>query len=429
MKIIADLHIHSKYSRAVSQSMEPGTLSIFARRKGINLVGTGDFTHPGWLKELKEKLEEGEEGLFRLSPKLKTQSSKSDVRFLLSAEISCIYSKNGKTRKIHLVVLAPNFETVEKINAQLSWSGNLSSDGRPILGMDAKEVAKIVLESDPRCLVIPAHVWTPWFSLFGSMSGFDSIEECFEELTPQIHAIETGLSSDPAMNWRLSLLDDVTILSNSDAHSPAKLGREANVFEIEKEKLSYQEIIDIIKENDKKKFLFTIEFYPEEGKYHFDGHRKCDVCFSPEETKKHNSICPKCGSPLTVGVMNRVDSLADRDEPKRELRVPFESLIPLEEIIADVFDVGVGSKSVKEEYQRITDGFPEIEALLDVSEGELEKVTNSEIVKGIIDARKGKVTKIPGYDGVFGVISVTGKKERKAKKKKVIQEKQQMGLF
>jgi len=423
MKIICDFHIHSKYSRAVSQGMEPITLSNWAERKGITVLGTGDFTHPGWLKELKEKLEPAENGLFR--PKSQISNLKSQTRFILTAELSCIYTKNGRTRKIHLLVLAPDFQAVEKINAQLSWSFNLVSDGRPILGIDAHNLAKLILETDERCLIIPAHIWTPWFSLFGSASGFDTIEECFEELSPQIYAFETGLSSDPEMNWRLSQLNNKTIISNSDAHSPSKLGREANVFDLDN--LTYDEITRVIKENDKDKFKYTVEFYPEEGKYHFDGHRKCEISLSPEETKKHHNICPVCHRPLTIGVLNRVESLADQ-EINAEGRVPFKSLIPLEEIVSDVFSVGVKSKRVEEEYLRLTEIYPEFEILLDISERELNSLANPQIAKGIMDAREGRVTRVPGYDGVFGIISVTGKKEAKGRTE-IKKEKQQIGLF
>jgi uncharacterized protein (TIGR00375 family) len=367
MRVICDFHLHSKFSRAVSQDMEPLTLSSWAKRKGILILGTGDFTHPGWLKELKDKLEPAEDGLFKLNPKSEARNPKQSLnykfqipntRFILTAEISCIYTKNNRTRKIHLLVFAPDFQTVEKINAQLAWSSNLNSDGRPILGMDAHDLAKLILETNERCLVIPAHIWTPWFSLFGSASGFDTIEECFEELSDKIYALETGLSSDPAMNWKLSQLNSKTIISNSDAHSPSKLGREANILEMDN--FTYDEITKIIKSNDREKFKYTIEFYPEEGKYHFDGHRKCNVSLSPAETKKLKNICPVCHKTLTIGVLNRVDSLADQ-EPSSEGRVPFKSLIPLEEIMADVFNVGAKSKKVQDEYLRLTDIHPEFE--------------------------------------------------------------------
>ena len=402
MRSICDFHIHSKYSRAVSQSMEPMTLSNWAERKGITVLGTGDFTHSGWLKELKEKLEPAEDGLFKIQ----------DIRFILTSELSCIYAKNGRTRKIHLLVLAPDFKTVEKINVQLGWSSNLHSDGRPILGMDAKDLAKLILETNERCLVIPAHIWTPWFSLFGSASGFDTIEECFEELSDKIYAVETGLSSDPEMNWKLSQLNTKTIISNSDAHSPSKLGREANVFDLNA--LTYEEITKVIKENNKRVFKSTVEFYPEEGKYHFDGHRKCNVSLNPIETKKIKSICPVCHKPLTIGVLSRVESLADQEADSKG-RVPFKSLIPLEEIIADVWSVGPKSKRVEGEYLRLTDLHPEFEILLDISQRELDSIVEAEIAKGIIDAREGRVTRIAGYDGVFGIISVSGRTERRQK--------------
>lgn len=416
MRTIIDLHIHSKYSRAVSQAMEPLTLSSWAERKGINVLGTGDFTHPGWLKELKTKLESAEEGLFKIK----------NTRFILTSELSCIYTKNGKGRRIHLLILAPDFETVEKINVQLGWSSNLVSDGRPILGMDAKDLAKLILETDERCLVIPAHIWTPWFSLFGSASGFDTIEECFEELSDKIYAFETGLSSDPEMNWKLSQLNNKAIISNSDAHSPSKLGREANIFALDN--LTYDEITKIIKENDPKKFSHTIEFYPEEGKYHFDGHRNCDVSLAPAESKKSNNLCPVCHKPLTIGVLNRVEILADQ-EAESAGRVPFKSLVPLEEIIADVWSVGTKSKKVTDEYLRLTDIYPEFEILLNIPDRELEDLTAKEIAKGISDAREGRVTRIPGYDGVFGIISVTGKTERRKKVAVEKTQKRQIGLF
>jgi len=277
MKFVADFHIHSKYSRATSRDMDLESLDRWARIKGIKVLGTGDFSHPEWLKSLKEKLEPAEPGLF----KLKKQDN--GTRFILTNEISCIYSKSNRVRKIHVLIFAPSFEAVEKINTQLSWVGNLRSDGRPILGLDAKELAKIVLDSSQDCLVIPAHAWTPWFSIFGSKSGFDSIKECFEEYSKYIYAIETGLSSDPSMNWRLSALDKITLISNSDSHSPRKIGREANVFDTD---LSYGSIAEAIKTKNPQKFLYTVEFFPEEGKYHYDGHRLCNICLSPRNQKK-----------------------------------------------------------------------------------------------------------------------------------------------
>src|SRR4030042_4457766 len=305
MKFIADFHIHSKYSRATSRDMDLENLDKWTKIKGIKVLGTGDFSHPEWFKSLKDKLEPAEPGLF----KIKKQDN--GTRFILTNEISCIYSKNNRVRKIHILILAPSFEAVEKINVQLGWIGNLKSDGRPILGLDAKELAKIVLGASEDCLVIPAHCMTPWFAIFGSKSGFDSIEECFEDLSKYIYAMETGLMASPDMLWRMPDGRKTALISNSDAHSPKKIGREANVFNTE---LSYKSIIEAIKTKDPKKFLYTIEFFPEEGKYHFDGHRNCDIRLSPAETKKYNGICPVCGKPLTVGVLNRVDELSDKKE-------------------------------------------------------------------------------------------------------------------
>jgi len=272
--------------------MDLDNLDRWAVIKGIKVMGTGDFTHPKWFGEIKEKLEPAEAGLFKL------RGADSPTRFLLTSEISCIYKKGGKVRKVHIIIFAPSIEAVDKINTQLNKIGNLHSDGRPILGLDAKELTKIVLDADKNCLVVPAHAWTPWFAVFGSKSGFDSLEDCFDEYTKYIYAIETGLSSDPAMNWRLSQLDNVTLISNSDSHSPQKIGREANVFDAE---LSYGGIADAIKTKDKNKFLYTIEFFPEEGKYHFDGHKDCNLSLSPKESKKYNNICPKCKKPLIIG--------------------------------------------------------------------------------------------------------------------------------
>jgi len=406
MKFVADLHLHSKYSRATSPRMDLENLDKWAKIKGIKVLGTGDFTHPGWLKNLKEKLEPAESGLFKL------KNAKSDTRFLLTSEISCIYSKRGRVRKIHIVVFAPSFEIVEKINTQLGWIGNLKSDGRPILGLDAKELAKIVLNISQECLIVPAHIYTPWFSLFGSRSGFDSIEECFDEYSKYIFAGETGLSSDPPMSWRNSTLDKITLISNSDAHSPEKTGREANVFDTE---LSYSGIIEAIKSKDPQKFLYTIEFFPQEGKYHYDGHRNCNISLSPKESKKYNNICPRCGRPLTIGVLNRVDELADRPEGfKPERAIPFKSLIGLKEIIAESLGIGTGTKAAETEYQNLIDKFQnELNVLLGVNREDLEQASLPEITEGIIRVREGRVFIEPGYDGVYGKISIFSKGEQK----------------
>ncbi len=406
MKFIADFHLHSKYSRATSPNMDLENLDKWAKIKGIKVLGTSDFTHPQWLENIKEKLEPAGPGL------LKLKKGDGETRFLLSTEISCIYSKGGKVRKIHIIIFAPSFDAVEKINVQLNWVGNLKSDGRPILGLDAKELAKIVLNASPDCLLIPAHAWTPWFSIFGSKSGFDSIEECFEEYTKEIYAIETGLSSNPEMNWRLSALDKIALISNSDAHSPQKIGREANVFDTE---ISYKAIIEAIKLRDPKRFLYTIEFFPEEGKYHFDGHRNCNVKLKPEETKKYNGICPVCGKPLTIGVLSRVEALSDREEGfKLEEAVPFKSLVPLEEIIADAISRTPAAKEVEKEYKNLIEKFgSEFNVLLEVSPKDLEGVTLPEIAEGIIRVRQGKVLKEPGYDGVYGKIRLFSQEEQK----------------
>jgi len=407
MQFIADFHLHSKYSRATSSRMDLENLDKWAKVKGIKVLGTGDFTHSEWLKSLKEKLEPAEPGL------LKLKNGKAETRFILTVEISCIYSKKNKVRKIHIVVFAPSFEIAEKINAHLGWIGNLKADGRPILGLDAKELVKIVLNISEDCLVVSAHLWTPWFGLLGSKSGFDSIEECFEEYSKYIYAVETGLSSDPLMNWRLSALDKITLISNSDAHSPAKIGREANVFDTE---LSYPAIIEAIKSKNPQKFLYTIEFFPQEGKYHFDGHRNCQVALSPAESKKYNNICPVCGKPLTIGVLNRVEELADRPEGfKPEGAIPFKSLVPLEEIIAEALEMTTRTKEVDKEYKNLIGKFGnEFKILMEVPFSELATATLPEIAEGIIRVREGEVQIEPGYDGVFGKIRIFSKGEQKS---------------
>ncbi len=403
MEFAADFHIHSKYSRATSKSISPEILDYWAEIKGIKVLGTGDFTHPVWLQELRRSLKEAEPGLYKIK----------ETRFILSSEISCIYSKKGRVRKIHIVVLSPSFEDVERINSKLEKIGNLKSDGRPILGLDAEELVKIVLETSPESFIIPVHIWTPWFSLFGSKSGFDSIEECFGEYSKAIYAVETGLSSDPPMNWRLSALDNIALVSNSDAHSPRKIGREANVFDTD---LSYSGIIEAIKSKDPKKFLYTVEFFPQEGKYHYDGHRACGLRVSPEEAKKYNNICPRCGKPLTLGVCHRVEELADRKKGKGI--IPFKSLIPLEEIIAESLGYSSFGKKVEREYQNLIDkAGNELEILLKVSFEDLKRITLPEIAEGILEARKGRVQIEPGYDGVFGKVSIFFKKEKEKQKK------------
>lgn len=403
----ADLHIHSKFSRATSKDMNLETIEQWAQIKGIKLIGTGDFTHPQWIKEIEKNLHDEGNGLFTLKRQYKKdvpESCRERVFFILSSEISCIYQKNGKLRKIHLVILSPSLKDVSKINHALTQIGSLISDGRPILGVDAKELTKIVLELSPESLVIPAHAWTPHFSIFGSQSGFDSIEECFEELTPYIYAIETGLSSDPRMNWRLSKLDKIILISNSDAHSPAKIGREANMFDTE---ISYKAIIEAIKTG--KGFLGTVEFFPEEGKYHYDGHRACGIRLSPRETIKRNYLCPVCGKKVTVGVMHRVEILADREEGiKPPQALPFKSIIPLQEIIAEINKSSTQSKSVSNLYLKAIHNLgSEYSILLTKDLKEIEKF-NELLAEAVDRMRRGKIAVEPGYDGEYGKIKVFG---------------------
>lgn len=403
--IIADFHIHSKYSRAVSKNMVLEEIDKWALKKGIKIISAADFTHPLWFKELKNKLEESEPGLYRLKT-----SAEKETRFILTTEISCIYSKNGKGRRAHILIFAPSLEIAGKINSKLNLTYNLKSDGRPILGLDAKDLAKIVLDISPECFVVPAHIWTPWFSLFGSKSGFNTITECFEELSPKIYAVETGLSSDPRMNWRIQELDNKTIISGSDAHSLLHIGREVCVFEIEKEKLSFKEIARIIREKDSKKFLYTLEFFPEEGMYHFDGHRDCGISYSPEKTKKRNGICEKCGKPVVIGVMNRVMELAAPDRPEDfDLKgaIPFKSSAPLYEIISDALNMGVNTKSVARIYEKLLNNLKsEFNVLLNASREEILAESNEKIAEGVLRVREGKVSIFPGYDGKYGKVKI-----------------------
>jgi len=407
MRQIADLHIHSKYSRACSQELVLPKIDEWCKYKGIDIVATGDFTHPVWLKNIKDELQSLGNGLFEI------KSNSKGTKFILGTEISCIYTQGDKCRRIHINIFFPEIADVEKLISVLGKMGcNLISDGRPIIGLSARELAKICLEINSKALIIPAHAWTPWFSIFGSKSGFDSIEECFGEYAKNIFAIETGLSSDPAMNWRLSALDKITLVSNSDAHSLQNLGREANVFDFEN--VSYDEIYNTLKNQDEKKFLYTIEFYPEEGKYHYDGHASHNYSLTPKETKKNKGICPVCKKPLTIGVLYRVDDLADREVGELNAHIPFKNLVPLQEIIAESFDVGKSSKRVQEEYFKIIKkAGTEFAALLDLSFEELNKITLPEVVEAIKRVREGKLIIEPGYDGIFGKVKIFNDKERK----------------
>ncbi len=408
MRFVADFHIHSRYSRATSRELDLEHLELWARRKGVAVVGTGDFTHPGWFSELKEKLEPAEPGLFRLKKDCLISNdplvppSPMPVRFVLSAEISSIYKKGEKVRKVHNLILMPDFEDVEKLNLALGRVGNLHSDGRPILGLDSKELLKMVLESSEQACFIPAHIWTPWFSILGSRSGFDSVEECFDEMTSHIFALETGLSSDPPMNWRLSGLDRFALVSNSDAHSPGNLAREANVFDTE---MSYFGMRAALAGRDPARHLGTIEFFPQEGKYHYDGHRKCGACLCPKDTRGNKGLCPVCGRAVTVGVMHRVEELADRGDGHRpEGAAPFRSLIPLAEIISEIMRVGKASRKVADEYFRLLQGLgPELDILELMG---VDQIANkSEILaEAVRRMREGRVIIREGYDGEYGVI-------------------------
>ncbi|OGF29734.1 DNA helicase UvrD [Candidatus Falkowbacteria bacterium RIFOXYB2_FULL_35_7] len=414
MKIIADLHIHSKYSRATSPKMEVVVLSEWAKIKGINLLATGDIFHPEYVKELKEKLIEDGSGVLKLRG---TSNEAQGVKFVLSGEISCIYKHGEKTRRVHHLLFFPDFKSVDDFNKKLEERGcNIRSDGRPIVGLSSKEILKLLLEVNKEAFLIPAHAWTPWFAIFGSKSGYDSIEECFEELSSEIFAIETGLSSDPEMNWRLSALDKITLISNSDAHSPLNLGREANVFDMDE--VTFAELKRILKEKDKKKFLYTIEFYPQEGKYHFDGHKDCKFFCSPEESLKLKNICPVCQKSLVLGVDHRVVALADRElgfEPKN--KIPFKSIVPLCEIIAEIMQVGKQSKKVMKIYeQMLKNGGNEFNILLELSREEIVKIGNEMIAEAVIRVRSRQVKAVPGYDGEFGKITVFDQDELKKMK-------------
>jgi DNA helicase-2/ATP-dependent DNA helicase PcrA len=412
MKFIGDFHIHSHFSIATSRNLTPEYLDFWARLKGIQVVGTGDFTHPGWSAELKEKLEPAEPGLFRLRDGLRREdfplcgkSGTSDVRFLLTAEISSIYKKDDRVRKVHNVIFSPDFETVESIQRKLTKIGNITSDGRPILGLDSRDLLEIALEASDRIFFVPAHIWTPWFSALGAKSGFDTIKACYRDLADSIYAVETGLSSDPAMNWMCRFLDDYTLISNSDAHSPEKLGREANLFDTE---LSYEAIIQAVKTGDPKQFLGTVEFFPQEGKYHYDGHRKCGICWDPVETLKNDSKCPVCGKTVTVGVMSRVAELSDREDPaERKNKAPFYSIIPLKEILAEISGVGPDSKQVAQAYHSLLKkAGSEFHVLLHLNLDDLKKAGDAILVEAIRRMRCGEVRIQEGFDGEFGRIRV-----------------------
>lgn len=417
----ADLHIHSRYSRATSKNLSLRNLAAWAGIKGIQVLATGDFTHPGWFQEIEAELSQEESGLLRLKePRdldkeilwYQGESIPIETKFVLCTEISSIYKKDGQVRKIHNLVFMPSLEKARKFVTRLSEVGNLNSDGRPILGLDARDLLEMVLETDSEAYLIPAHIWTPWFSLFGYKSGFNSIKECFEDLSSEIFALETGLSSDPDMNWLWSSLDDLTLVSNSDAHSGEKLAREANIFSGE---LSYQAIFQALKERKKdNQFLGTIEFFPEEGKYHLDGHRKCGVVLDPREVQRLGNVCPVCGQPLTLGVLNRILSLADREQPKKPITHPdFCSLIPLPEILGETLKVGPRTKTVFKQYRRLLSQLgSELTILRDVSPDQI-KPFSPLLAEGISRMRRKEVYRSPGFDGQYGIISLFTPEEKR----------------
>ena len=427
MQIIADLHVHSKYSRATSPDLTPEGLYTAAKIKGIDIIGTGDFTHPQYLSELKEQLQESPEypGFFYLKESsIRSNRSKFPL-FMLTTEVACIYSQDGRGRRNHIIIIVPDFKTADQLIVDLSGRGaNLGSDGRPILGLSSEELAKIELDVNSQNLVIPSHIWTPWFSAYGSKSGFDSLEQCFGSMSKHILAIETGLSSDPAMNWRIKELDDFAIISNGDAHSCGKVAREATVFELET--VSYQNIIKALKNSAKLNktdlpqdyIKYTIEFYPEEGKYHWDGHRACDVRLAPWQSNQEQNICPHCRKPLTLGVMHRVDQLSSRTEEEalayaRQFRPDFKKTVPLEEIVADALGQNTGTKKVRQFYdQLIKKGDSELKILLVLSYSQLKKITLPEIAEGIKRVRNGQIHVNPGFDGAFGQVKIFTKDER-----------------
>jgi len=431
MEIIADLEVHSKYSRAVSSSMNIGIIAEWAYKKGINLVGTGDFTHPLWLRELEANLEESGQGVYRL----KTREKEQRVNFLLTSEVSCIYSDKGKGKRVHIMVFFPEFKDVRKFNSELlKTNANLFSDGRPIINLSLYQVASLALSVNPKALIIPAHVWTPWFGFYGSESGYDSLKEAFAELEKEIPAVETGLSSDPSMNWRIEELNSKRIVSFGDAHSPQKLGREATVFEISN--LSYDAVRKALRGEEPEKISYTIEFYPEEGKYHYTGHRNCKVVYSPEAVRGKGLICPVCGKKLTFGVMSRVEALAgssietfsEKDEfgvrwikakgKVLENKRPYVMLVPLLEIIAEAVNLGVESQKVIGLYELLINHFgSEFSVLLKTHLEDIEKVGGSRLREAVQKVRSGDIVIKPGYDGVFGTVKIWEEKEKYMNKK------------
>lgn len=402
---ILDLHVHSRYSRACSKDLLLPNIARACETRGIDIVATGDFTHPAWLAHIEEELTEDASGVYRLKHRA------SPTRFILGTEISSIKKHAGGTRRVHHLVFAPDIAAAKKFTAALEARGcNLRADGRPIVGLTSKDLLSLMLDVDERMVMVPAHAWTPWFGIFGSKGGYNTLEECFEDLTSHIFAVETGLSSDPAMNWRCSMLDGITLISNSDAHSLGKLGREANVFQFaDGEVITYDAIMNILREGNREKFLYTIEFFPEEGKYHLDGHADCRFSCTPDACKKYGGRCPTCKKPLTIGVMHRVAELADRSEEvgKRAGRVPYRSMVPLPEILADTLEAGVAAKSVRSLYDRMIQRIGnEFFILLHADLPAIAAVAGGPVAEAIRRVREGRVTVVPGYDGIFGVVKV-----------------------
>lgn len=458
MRIISDLQLHSKYARAVSQEMVIPKIWEWAKRKGIGLIATGDWTHPLWMREIKNTLIEAGNGLLKLKTPIQSGPAGGDgPQFLLETEVSCIYSQGGKLRRIHTLIWSPSIVTSEKINKALMDRGaNLMSDGRPIMGLTSIQIAEVVFSIDPKCLIIPAHIWTPWFSLYGSESGFDSLNEAYGNYSRYIYAVETGLSSNPAMNWRIKELDSRAVVSFSDAHSGPKLGREATVFDLNE--LSFKAISEALKNpsghpaepdlaSRENKIAYSIEFYPEEGKYHYTGHRNCQVKQSPEETRTKGTVCPVCGRKLTIGVMHRVDQLATRSEKdlkmqKKNLddilpiayysqaipaRPPYIMLVPLLEIIAEAIHSRPVNKNVQNEYFKLTDHFQtEFNVLLTVPVDAIVKISGENVAKAIDKVRTGDIVVDPGYDGVFGIVKIWNEEKNEIAGKSP---KEQMSLF
>jgi len=421
LRVVADLHVHGRYSRATSQSMRIEEIARFAKIKGLNLVGTGDFTHPKWLKEVQENLiQDADSGLYKVA-----NDPELPVYFMITTEVSTIFTFEGKVKKIHHVILTPDMETAIQINERLAKYGDLTVDGRPTLDMSAPELVEEVMEVSSENMVFPAHAWTPWFSIFGAFSGFNSVEDCYQDMTKHIHALETGLSSDPPMNWRLSKLDRFTLVSNSDSHSywPWRMGREANVFELER--ISYKEVVDAIRTKDKRRFKFTIETDPAYGKYHWTGHRNCHVSLSPKEAIKLGNICPVCRKKLTKGVEQRVEELADRPEGFiPENAIGYMHLLPLSEIIATA--LGVDSPSTQQIwniYNRLIEKFgDEYTVLIDAPKQALSEVVDQRTAEAILRVREGKIKVIPGYDGVYGRPIIFEEEKPKTKPEEKVQQ-------